>query len=111
MKLRFTKLGEMAQWVICTAIGKEHSKATEIIDSTIVDMDIVFTVNNIALDFEKVCQAIDEQLDNMITKEANKRAEKLAMKIELDRWDVICHLRNTIDLLEQAENFYGNKED
>lgn len=63
---------DMGLWVICSAIGDEHEKAKQIQKNDDGTYPIMFSVGGVELDFDKVIKRLDEDLDRLVERKAQK---------------------------------------
>lgn len=63
---------DMGLWVICSAIGDDHEKAKQMKKNEDGTYPIVFSIGGVELDFDKVVKRLDEDLDRLVERKAQK---------------------------------------
>ena len=80
------KHDNMEMWLVCTAVGKNH----ELIDKMQKNEDgtypVIFSVGGIELDFHRVVERIQEEIDR-IENSVNERAMKKAQELLNEKYE------------------------
>ena len=84
---------DMGLWVICSAIGDDHDKVKQMQKNEDGTYPIKFSVGGVELDFNKVIKRLDEDLDRLV----ERKAQKL---VDLRYEDLIGDIRDIQERLE-----------
>lgn len=84
---------DMGLWVICSAIGDDHDKVKQMQKNEDGTYPIKFSVGGVELDFNKVVKRLDEDLDRLV----ERKAQKL---VDLRYEDLIGDIRDIQERLE-----------
>ena len=93
--------GTTEMWLVCTAIGKNHRLIDEMQKNADGTYPVVFSVGGVELDFHKVAERIQEEIDR-IESSVNERAMQKAEELIKEKYDNL--IGELMDIQERIEH-------
>lgn len=102
---------DMGLWVICSAVGDDHDKVKQMQKNEDGTYPIKFSVGGVELDFNKVIKRLDEDLDKLVERKAQKLIESRYDDLIKDIHDIQERLEYHKDKLKydwEDQKYYVN---